>query len=154
GILLGRIRGRRRFDGYRDRSETESKVLRNAFNPGDAYFNTGDLLRCDWLMHLHFTDRVGDTFRWKGENVATTEVQEQIGKSPDIAEVAVYGVQLPGNEGRAGMAAVVLANGHPFDAALFKAHVDAHLPSYARPLFVRVVRELEKTSTLKVKKNE
>ncbi len=154
GILLGRIGARGRFDGYRDRRETEGKVIRNAFALGDAYFNTGDLLKRDWRHHLFFTDRVGDTFRWKGENVSTTEVQEQISKWPPAIEINVYGVHVPGTEGRAGMAALVLANGQAFDAGSFKAHVDETLPAYARPLFVRLQRAIETTGTFKMKKAE
>jgi acyl-CoA synthetase (AMP-forming)/AMP-acid ligase II len=154
GILLGKIAGRRAFDGYRNAEETEKKIVRNVFEHGDAYFNTGDLLKMDWRMHLHFTDRVGDTFRWKGENVSTTEVQERISKWPPAAEVNVYGVQVQGTEGRAGMAALVLNDGQEFDAVAFKQHVDASLPSYARPLFVRVRSALETTATLKLKKND
>jgi acyl-CoA synthetase (AMP-forming)/AMP-acid ligase II len=154
GILLGKISARWRFEGYRDERESAGKVIRGAFAPGDAYFNTGDLLKRDWRRHLFFTDRVGDTFRWKGENVSTTEVQEQIAKWPLAAEVNAYGVQVPGTEGRAGMAAIVLADGARFDPAAFKAHVDRALPAYARPLFVRLVRALETTSTFKLKKND
>jgi acyl-CoA synthetase (AMP-forming)/AMP-acid ligase II len=152
GILLGRIHAGGYFDGYRDKRDTESKVLRDVFKRGDAYFNTGDLLKTDAWWHLYFTDRVGDTFRWKGENVSTTEVQEQISKWPLAAEVNVYGVQVPGIEGRAGMAAIVVTNGHGFDAGSFQAHVDANLPSYARPLFVRLQDKLEMTGTFKMKK--
>ncbi|MGD8863373.1 MAG: long-chain-acyl-CoA synthetase, partial [Myxococcales bacterium] len=116
GILLGRIRGvSSAFEGYRDKSATEKKIVRDAFKPGDAYFNTGDLLRMDAQRNLYFTDRVGDTFRWKGENVSTTEVQEQISKWPAAAEVNVYGVSVPGTEGRAGMASLVLDDGKSFD---------------------------------------
>jgi acyl-CoA synthetase (AMP-forming)/AMP-acid ligase II len=154
GILLGRIRHRRAFDGYRDASESARKVIANAFEPGDAYFNSGDLLRRDWRFHLFFSDRVGDTFRWKGENVSTTEVQEQISQWPAVAEVNVYGVEVPGTEGRAGMAALVLANGRGFDPDAFKQHVDARLPAYARPLFVRLSDAIETTGTLKMKKTD
>src|SRR5262249_8404998 len=154
GILLGRIRRARDFDGYRDRKESAKKVITNAFEPGDGYFNTGDLLRRDWRRHLFFTDRLGDTFRWKGENVSTTEVQEQISEWSPVAEVNVYGVGVPGTEGRAGMAALVLANGHAFDPDGFKHHIDARLPAYARPLFVRLQQAIETTSTLKMKKTD
>jgi acyl-CoA synthetase (AMP-forming)/AMP-acid ligase II len=154
GILLGKIAGRRAFDGYRNASETEKKIVRDVFEAGDAYFNTGDLLKMDWRMHLYFTDRVGDTFRWKGENVSTTEVQERISKWPPAAEVNVYGVQVHGTEGRAGMAALVLNDGQVFDATAFKQHIDTALPGYARPLFVRVRPALDTTSTFKLKKND
>jgi acyl-CoA synthetase (AMP-forming)/AMP-acid ligase II len=154
GVLLGKISTLIAFDGYEDRRATERKILRDAFEPGDAWFNSGDLLRADWLRNLYFVDRLGDTFRWKGENVSTFEVQEQIAGWPKVAEVNVYGVPVLGIEGRAGMAAVVMAAGQSFDAASFKAHVDGALPKYARPVFVRVDGALETTSTLKLKKGD
>jgi fatty-acyl-CoA synthase len=152
GVLLGRIDRRAQFDGYHDQRETERKVVRDAFKRGDAWFNTGDLLRIDAQRRLYFVDRLGDTFRWKGENVSTFEVQEQLTRWPLAAEVNVYGVSVPGAEGRAGMAALVLRGA--FDAASFTQHVDASLPSYARPLFVRVLSALETTSTFKLKKGD
>ena len=154
GILLGKITRRMAFDGYRDAAATEQKVLRDLFEPGDAYFNTGDLLRRGRFRMLYFTDRLGDTFRWKGENVSTTEVQEALSSVPGVAEVNAYGVRVPGAEGRAGMVALVMAEGARFDPAAFKAHVDRALPSYARPLFVRVSEQLDTTATFKLKKNE
>ncbi len=154
GILLGKIRPRGEFDGYHDKAASEKKVVHGAFEKGDAWFNTGDLLRTDRAGNLYFMDRLGDTFRWKGENVATSEVQEQISKWLPVREVNVYGVQVPGTEGRAGMAALVLADGHPFDAAAFHAHVVDALPSYSRPLFVRIMPELQTTGTFKLKKTD
>jgi acyl-CoA synthetase (AMP-forming)/AMP-acid ligase II len=154
GILLGKIRPRGEFDGYQDKAASEKKIVRDAFDKGDAWFNTGDLLRADRMGNLFFMDRLGDTFRWKGENVATFEVQEQISKWPPASEVNVYGVQVQGTEGRAGMAAVVLAPHQTFDARAFKNHVASALPSYARPLFVRVMPELQTTGTFKLKKND
>ncbi|MFI5307228.1 MAG: long-chain-acyl-CoA synthetase [Polyangiales bacterium] len=154
GVLLGKIRARMAFDGYRDKRETEGKILRNAFKEGDAYFNTGDLLKVDWWKHLHFVDRLGDTFRWRGENVSTTEVQEQLSKWPAVVEVNVYGVKVPHVEGRAGMAALVLAEGRSFDPGEFKAHVDQALPGYARPLFVRLRGAMAVTATFKLKKHD
>jgi acyl-CoA synthetase (AMP-forming)/AMP-acid ligase II len=152
GVLLGRMSAKlARFDGYHDQRETERKIVRNAFKRGDAWFNTGDLLRIDAFRRLYFVDRLGDTFRWKGENVSTFEVQEQLASWPGATEVNVYGVAVPGTEGRAGMAALTLLDG-AFDAASFKAHVDAHLAPYARPLFVRVQPAIETTSTFKLKK--
>src|SRR3954467_5867005 len=92
GVLPDRIRRRAEFDGYQDKKASESKVVHNAFEHGDAWFNTGDLLRVDTLRHLHFVDRLGDTYRWKGENVATSEVQEQLLQAPQVREANVYGV--------------------------------------------------------------
>lgn len=154
GVLLGKIRPKAMFDGYNDKAETEKKVIRNAFVPGDAYFNSGDLIRWGRDYHLYFADRLGDTFRWKGENVATFEVQEQLTKHPEIAEANVYGVQIEGADGRAGMASLVLSNGNEFDPKSFQQHVDSSLPSYARPLFVRIQSVLDTTATMKLKKNE
>jgi acyl-CoA synthetase (AMP-forming)/AMP-acid ligase II len=150
GILLGRITTRARFDGYRDQQATQKKVVRDAFKKGDAWFNTGDLLRMDEKKRLFFVDRMGDTFRWKGENVSTFEVQEQISSWPPATEANAYGVPIPGSEGKAGMVALVL-NGE-FDGRSFREHVDSMLPPYARPLFVRVRESLEVTGTFKLKK--
>lgn len=152
GILLGKERKAMEFEGYQDRKATDAKRVRDAFEPGDSYFNTGDLLRMDSSFHLYFVDRLGDTFRWKGENVATFEVQEQLAKWEPLAEVNVYGVEVPGADGRAGMAALVLASGADFDAQGFGAFVDEALPSYARPLFLRLQSELATTGTFKIKK--
>ena len=150
--MLGKIRSRAEFDGYKDKSATEKKILRDAFGKGDAWFNTGDLVRVDKKKYLYFVDRLGDTFRWKGENVSTFEVQEQISKWPPAKEVNVYGVPIEGTEGRAGMASVVLDKDAGFDPGDFKKHVDATLPKYARPLFVRVQESMDTTGTLKLKK--
>jgi acyl-CoA synthetase (AMP-forming)/AMP-acid ligase II len=154
GLLLGKHRSRMPFDGYQDKKASERKLLRDCFKKGDAYFDTGDLMRTDKRNNLFFVDRVGDTFRWKGENVSTTEVQEQLASWPPAAEVNVYGVNVPHMEGRAGMAAVVMGDTESFDSVRFKEHVDGRLPRYARPLFVRVSRALETTATMKLKKTE
>jgi acyl-CoA synthetase (AMP-forming)/AMP-acid ligase II len=153
GVLLGEIRRRAEFDGYHDKQASESKVVRDAFKPGDAYFNTGDLMREDRLRQLYFVDRLGDTFRWKGENVATSEVQEHLATFDSIQEVNVYGVNVPGAEGRAGMAALVLSEGQ-LDVAALRAHIERGLPPFARPVFLRVLPELNTTSTFKLKKGD
>ena len=155
GELLGRITsgGPMRYDGYADSQATESKVIRNAFASGDAYFRTGDILRRDRDVYYYFVDRVGDTFRWKGENVATQEVAEILNAAPAVSETNVYGVQIPGTDGRAGMAAVVLAPNATFDPAAFYAHAE-QLPPYARPLFVRIVPAMDVTGTLKQRKGD
>jgi fatty-acyl-CoA synthase len=154
GELLGRVGGRSamEYDGYTDRSATERKLVRDAFEGGDAWFRTGDLLRRDPEGWYYFVDRIGDTFRWRGENVATQEVADVLNGAPGVSEANVYGVSLPGEDGRAGMAAVVLADGAPFDGAGFYHHAEAHLPAYARPAFVRIVPEMDVTGTLKQRK--
>ncbi|HLY37568.1 MAG TPA: long-chain-acyl-CoA synthetase [Candidatus Binatia bacterium] len=155
GELLGRVAtggAGMEYDGYTDRDATERKLLRDAFEPGDAWFRTGDLLRCDAEGYYYFVDRIGDTFRWKGENVATQEVADILNGAPGVTETSVYGVAVPGEDGRAGMAAVVLAEHARFDGAAFWAHAARHLPAYARPAFVRIVPEMDVTGTLKQRK--
>ncbi|MEV6559389.1 long-chain-acyl-CoA synthetase [Nocardia sp. NPDC051756] len=152
GVLLGPIRKRTPFGGYRDEKATRAKVVTNAFHEGDALYNTGDVFRIDAKKNLFFVDRLGDTFRYKGENVSTTEVQEQLVRWPGIAAASVYGVEIPGREGRAGMAAIVLADGARFDGEALAAHLDAALPPYARPVFIRIRPTLETTATLKLAK--
>ncbi|GIW40371.1 MAG: long-chain-acyl-CoA synthetase [Candidatus Binatia bacterium] len=151
GELLSEIspRATMSFDGYVNKEENEKKILRNCFRPGDTYLRTGDLLRRDRACYYYFVDRVGDTFRWKGENVATQEVAELLNAAPGVTETAVYGVRVPGTEGRAGMAAVVLAEGASFDPVAYYAFAEKTLPSYARPLFVRIVPSMDVTGTLK-----
>jgi fatty-acyl-CoA synthase len=139
-----------RFEGYATAVETEKKILRDVFQKGDIWFRTGDLMRKDADGYFYFIDRVGDTFRWKGENVSTTEVEETIGEFRGIEETNVYGVAIPGHEGRAGMVALVV-NGS-FDLAGLHQHLADTLPEYARPLFVRLRREMDVTSTFKQKK--
>jgi fatty-acyl-CoA synthase len=139
-----------RFEGYASQAETEKKILRNVFETGDAWFRTGDLMKKDENGYFYFIDRVGDTYRWKGENVATSEVSEAITSFPGIAEANVYGVSIPGREGRAGMAAVVVDGN--LDLAALRAHVVGHLPDYARPLFLRIKGEIDVTATFKQKK--
>ncbi len=155
GEAIGRIpddeAGRAgRFEGYTGRDDTDRKVLRNVFAIGDAWFRTGDLMRLDRQGYFTFVDRIGDTFRWKGENVATTEVVAAIRSCPGVVDAAVYGVPVPGADGRAGMAALVVEPG--FDPAALRAHVAKRLPSYARPLFLRVCASFDVTETFKQKK--
>ncbi len=135
------------FSGYTSREETEKKILRNVFAPGDAWFATGDLMRKDAQGYFYFVDRAGDTFRWKGENVATTEVAEAIGALPQVAEASVYGVVIPGTDGRAGMATLVLKD--DLDLALLRNHLAERLPAYARPVFLRIRRAITATDTFK-----
>jgi len=142
-----------RFDGYAKKEETEKKILRNVFEEGDAWFRTGDLLRQDKLGYFYFVDRIGDTFRWKGENVATSEVAEAISVFPGVKEANVYGVHVPGADGRAGMASIVAENG-TLDLDKFHAQMQKELPDYAVPVFLRIQPEMEVTGTFKHRKVE
>jgi fatty-acyl-CoA synthase len=139
-----------RFEGYAAAAESENKILRNVFQKGDAWFRTGDLMRKDERGYFYFVDRVGDTFRWKGENVSTAEVAEAINAFPGIKDANVYGVTVVGRDGRAGMAAIVCDG--PCDLKALHSHLRASLPEYARPLFLRLQSEIEMTSTIKQKK--
>jgi fatty-acyl-CoA synthase len=152
GLLLSKVSNFQPFDGYTDKEATEKKLVRDAFKKGDAWFNTGDLMRSQGFGHAAFSDRLGDTFRWKGENVATTEVEHAVNQDSNVEEATVYGVAVEGAGGKAGMAAIQLKDGADFDGKALAKTVYEHLPPYALPLFVRVVKELEKTSTHKTKK--
>lgn len=157
GEVIGKIVNKaskpgNRFEGYAAASENDNKILRDAFKKGDAWFRTGDLMRKDEHGYFYFVDRIGDTFRWKGENVSTSEVAEAINVFPGIKDANVYGVQVPGREGRAGMAALVCDNNNMCDLADLHVHLNAHLPEYARPLFLRFQKDIDVTSTFKQKK--
>jgi len=141
-----------KFDGYADQKATEKKILRDVFEKGDMWFRSGDLLKQDERGYFYFMDRIGDTFRWKGENVATSEVAEAISVFPDVREANVYGVAITGMDGRAGMVSIV-TDTEP-DWAKFKAHLDDNLPGYAQPVFVRLQEEVEITGTFKHRKVE
>jgi fatty-acyl-CoA synthase len=149
-ILADPAKSNMRFEGYADTAHNTSKILRDVFAKGDAWFRSGDLMREDADGYFYFVDRIGDTFRWKGENVSTMEVAEIVGSFPGIREANVYGVEVAGCEGRAGMAAIVCAPG--LDLAALHAYVAARLPDYARPLFLRVCETIEVTATFKQKK--
>jgi fatty-acyl-CoA synthase len=140
-----------RFEGYTSAEDSARKILRNVFEPGDAWFRTGDLMRKDEQAYFYFVDRIGDTFRWKGENVATGEVAEAICKFPGITQANVYGVAIPEADGRAGMAA--LTTPEDLDLVAFRAHLLALLPGYAQPLFLRIRKEMEATATFKYTKS-
>jgi fatty-acyl-CoA synthase len=156
GEAIGRIgtadAGGGRFEGYTEASETEKKILRDVFAKGDAWFRTGDLMRLDDKGFFHFVDRIGDTFRWKGENVATSEVNDAVRDFTGVIDATTYGVGIPGTDGRAGMSAIVVNEG--FDVAALPVHLAQRLPAYARPVFMRISRELDATETFKQKKGE
>ncbi|XP_067104651.1 long-chain fatty acid transport protein 2-like isoform X2 [Osmerus mordax] len=150
GLLVSKITDIAPFAGYSGNPEqTERKRLRDVFERGDVYFNSGDLLRIDMDGFIYFQDRVGDTFRWKGENVATTEVSDILTTMASIQDANVYGVRVPGHEGRIGMAAVMLRDGAQFDCTEAFVHTANYLPSYARPRFIRIQKTLELTGTFK-----
>jgi fatty-acyl-CoA synthase len=159
GEAIGKIRSRGiasetggEFEGYTSTAETERKILRDVFEAGDAWYRTGDLMRMDGSGFYYFVDRIGDTFRWKGENVATSEVENAIMSLPGVADATVYGVTIPGTEGAAGMAALV-ADGD-LDLAGLRRHLAERLPSYARPLFLRIQDGIDVTSTFKHRKSD
>jgi fatty-acyl-CoA synthase len=141
-----------RFEGYADRASTERKILRDCFEAGDAWFRSGDLMKRDRDGYFYFIDRIGDTFRWKGENVSTSEVAEAINVFPGVSDCAVYGVVVPGTDGRAGMAALVVDEDRGFDLVAFRAHCERNLPDYARPVFLRFRDALDVTGTFKQRK--
>jgi fatty-acyl-CoA synthase len=144
--------GAGRFEGYRSAEENERKILRNVFTTGDAWYRSGDLLRRDADGYHYFVDRIGDTFRWKSENVSTQEVAEALGGFPDLQVANVYGVKVPGTEGRAGMACLVLGSPDRFDGGAFYQFVAERLPRYAMPQFLRLSSEADMTSTFKLRK--
>lgn len=152
GEAVGPINGepRQRFDGYDDEAQSKKKLLRDVFVKGDLWFRTGDLMKMDADGYVYFVDRVGDTFRWKGENVSTSEVEIALSSMPGVTHAIVYGVAVPGQDGRAGMAAITPKDG--IDPAALYAHMAKHLPAYARPVFLRFQDDVEITGTLKVRK--
>ncbi|WP_374470414.1 long-chain-acyl-CoA synthetase [Phenylobacterium sp.] len=152
GECIGKIGSDARTDytGYVDRAASEKKILRDVFEKGDRWFATGDLMKADADGYFYFVDRIGDTFRWKGENVSTNEVAERLLAAPGVKEANVYGVEVAGADGRAGMAALVVEP--EFDVAAFGEHVARELPSYAQPLFLRILPELTTTGTFKLRK--
>jgi fatty-acyl-CoA synthase len=149
-ILKDASKPGQRFEGYADATETGRKILHDVFEKGDAWFRTGDLMRKDKNGYFYFVDRIGDTFRWKGENVSTTEVEEAIGRFVGIAEANVYGVAVPGRDGRAGMAALVA--GDNLNLTALHEYLARQLPEYARPVFLRIRQDNDVTTTFKQKK--
>ena len=156
GEAIGRIGtadgGGGRFEGYTDARETEKKILRDVLARGDAWFRTGDLMKLDEAGYFHFVDRVGDTFRWKGENVATSEVNQAISDCPGVVEATTYGVEIPGADGRAGMAAIVVDG--CFDLGQLRDHLAGRLPAYGCPVMIRICAALDSTETFRQKKQE
>uniref|UniRef100_A0A8B9LV60 long-chain-fatty-acid--CoA ligase n=1 Tax=Astyanax mexicanus TaxID=7994 RepID=A0A8B9LV60_ASTMX len=155
GLLVAPITFINPFLGYAgNEAMSEKKLLRDVFKKGDVYFNTGDLMMQDHRDFVYFKDRIGDTFRWKGENVATTEVSDVLGCLHFLQEVNVYGVTVPGYEGRAGMAAIVIKEGHDFDGESLYNHLVQNLPAYSWPWFLRVQTSLDMTETFKQQKKK
>jgi len=160
GLMLGQIDDRYKFDGYKNAGATNDKILTDLREPGDRWFNTGDLIRtvdvgfAMGLPHYQFVDRVGDTFRWRAENVSTNEVGEILNACDQVEISNVYGVDIPGAEGKAGMAAITLMPGQQFSAAEFTEFVDRELPAFARPVFVRIEQQQDTTGTFKLFKGK
>ena len=152
GEAIGRIGDdtRHAFSGYADKAASEKKILRDVFTRGDRWFRTGDLMKQDSEGYAYFIDRIGDTFRWKGENVSTAEVEQRLADGPGVKEVIAYGVPVPGHDGKAGMVALVIDG--KFGARAFADWVDQELPVYARPAFVRIIKAADTTGTFKYRK--
>ena len=141
-----------KFEGYTDKEATAKKILKDVFEKGDQWFSSGDLLKRDKDGYYFFVDRIGDTFRWKSENVATSEVSEAISTFAGVKEANVYGVLVPGEDGRAGMASIV--PGEEFSINGLYEHLSQHLPKYSIPVFIRISKEIEVTGTFKYKKTD
>jgi citronellyl-CoA synthetase len=160
GLLLAEIDKKYLFDGYENKQASEGKILRDVVKPGDSWFNTGDLVRqidvgfAMGLPHYQFVDRVGDTYRWRAENVSTNEVGEILNVNEQVEMANVFGVEVPGTEGKAGMAALTLKPGASFDAASFSVFVERELPAFARPVFIRLQQQADTTVTFKLFKGK
>ena len=160
GLLLAQINDRAEFEGYTNPEATRSKIIENVQVAADRWFNTGDLIRridvgfALGMKHYQFVDRTGDTFRWRAENVSTNEVGEVLNLHPQISMANVYGVEVPGVEGRAGMVAFELEEGAELDLAAFLSLVEHELPSYAQPIFIRILKSAETTVTFKLLKGD
>lgn len=157
GEILGQIlndpdKPAARFEGYADEEASSKKILRNVFNPGDMWFRSGDLMRKDQQGYYYFVDRIGDTYRWKGENVATSEVSEAITGFSGLREANIYGVKIPGMDGRAGMAMLVVQSIEIFDFTGFYKHISDNLPEFAHPVFLRFSSGIDVTGTFKHRK--
>ncbi|MHA2472121.1 MAG: AMP-binding protein [Promethearchaeota archaeon] len=152
GIALVRVIPEDDFTGYKSKEATEKKLVYNVIEEGDVYFNTGDILKLHKDRWVSFVERSGDTFRWKGENVSTSEVESIISSFPNIRSAVVYGVEIPGSEGKAGMAALTLYNSMSFNLKEFSKFLVSSLPGYAIPIFLRIRQNLEVTGTFKLRK--
>uniref|UniRef100_A0AAY4DJL7 long-chain-fatty-acid--CoA ligase n=1 Tax=Denticeps clupeoides TaxID=299321 RepID=A0AAY4DJL7_9TELE len=150
GLLVSKITDIAPFEGYaRNKEQTEKKKVCDVSKKGDVYFNSGDLMRIDEDNFIYFQDRVGDTFRWKGENVATTEVSDILTMMEFVEEANVYGVQVPGHEGKIGMAAITIKEDEEPDWESMFSHISSYLPAYAHPRFIRIQNSVEVTATFK-----
>ena len=154
GLLITEINAKQPFEGYTDKAASEKKILKDVFKAQDRWFNTGDMVINQGFKHIAFADRLGDTFRWKGENVATTEVEAVANEYPGVEHSIAYGVEIPGTDGRAGMAALTLKDINDFDTAAFSRHLHEKLPAYAVPIFIRIREQEEITGTFKYRKVE
>ena len=157
GLLIGKITRRSPFDGYTDPEKNKSVIMKDVFKHGDSFFNTGDLVRDIGFRHAQFVDRLGDTFRWKGENISTTEVENAVSEYEKIAEAVVYGVEIPNTNGRAGMAAITLSEGTTLteqDLQQMATEFKKCVPAYAVPVFLRIQKQVETTGTFKYQKNK
>lgn len=152
GEAVGLIKqdARHEFAGYADKAASERKILRDVIETGDQWFRTGDLMRQDEDGYFYFVDRIGDTFRWKGENVSTTEVAQVLAHYPGVQEANVYGVKIDKLDGRAGMAAITPGEG--FDLEGLRPFLARELPGYAMPMFLRIQPAIETTGTFKYRK--
>lgn len=154
GEALGRVGEdvTTRFEGYQDERASNAKILRDVFEEGDAWFRTGDLMRQGDHGYVYFVDRLGDTFRWKGENVSTNEVADALARVPGIATANVYGVHIPGTDGKAGMASITTSGYLDYKDVLDK--LSSRLPKYAVPVFIREQQEASTTTTFKYRKSD
>lgn len=153
GVFIGKITSNpsRAFLGYVDKRASEKKVIRDVFKKGDSAFLSGDLLISDDRGNLFFVDRTGDTFRWKGENCSTSEIEAQVSNEAGYRDCVIYGVEIPNVEGRAGMAAIVDPE-RTLDLKALNANLKKSLPNYARPQFIRILEKIDMTGTCKLKK--
>ncbi len=154
GLLLSEISWASPFEGYTESAKSEAAIVRNVFKRGDAWFNTGDLMRDLGFRHAQFVDRLGDTFRWKGENVSTNEVESLLGGFAGIEDAVVYGVEIPQTNGRCGMAGLRLSDATQLDGDALARYVDRAMPPYAAPVFIRLLTEMDVTGTFKYKKSD